>query len=259
MKNEISIFGCGWLGEPLACSLIQKGFSIKGSTTSETKMTLLNSKGISSYLIQLEKLKPAIDAFLTSEILVVNIPSKNVEGFKNLISFIEKSTIQKVIFISSTSVYANSDEIITEKTPVIACDLVEIEKLFQCNSNFETTLIRFAGLLGYNRKPGNFFKNGKSIPNPEGVVNMIHQDDCIAIIEQIVIQNCWGEVFNACTDTHPKRRAFYTKSFTDVGLNSPVFNENDSKEIKLISNHKLKELLSYSFKYPDLMNLPLED
>ena len=131
MKNEISIFGCGWLGEPLAYSLNQKGFSIKGSTTSETKMTLLNSKGISTYLIQLEKLTPAIDAFLTSEILVVNIPSKNVEGFKNLISYIEKSTIQKIIFISSTSVYANSEEIITEKTPVIRCDLVEIELDFE--------------------------------------------------------------------------------------------------------------------------------
>ena len=64
--------------------------------------------------------------------------------------------------------------------------MVEIEKLFQCNSNFKTTLIRFAGLLGYNRKPGNFFKNGKSIPNPEGVVNMIHQDDCVLIISKII-------------------------------------------------------------------------
>lgn len=259
MDNKISIFGCGWLGEPLAYDLIQKGFLIKGSTTSETKMELLNSKGIETYLIQLENLTNSIETFLSSDVLIVNIPSKNVDGFKKFISIIEKSNIQKVIFISSTSVYDNSEEIITEKTPVIACDLIEIEKLFQCNSNFETTVIRFAGLLGYNRKPGNFFKNGRSIPNPEGVVNMIHQDDCIAIIEQIVLQNCWGEVFNACADTHPKRRTFYTKSFNNIGLEPPIFNENDLHEIKLISNQKLKDMLNYSFIYPDLLNLPLED
>lgn len=257
MENKISIFGCGWLGEPLASTLIQKEFSIKGSTTSEKKLALLNSKGIETYLIQLENLTTSIETFLSSEILIVNIPSKNVDGFNKLISFIEKSNIQKVIFISSTSVYDNSNEIITEKTPVKNCELVEIEQLFQLNTHFETTVIRFAGLLGYNRKPGNFFKNGRSIPNPEGVVNMIHQDDCIAIIEQIVLQNCWGEVFNACADTHPNRREFYTKSFHDIGLKLPVFNENDLHEIKLISNQKLKDILNYTFKYSDLMKLPV--
>ena len=55
--------------------------------------------------------------------------------------------------------------------------LLEIENLFLNNFHFKTTIIRFAGLFGYNRKPGNFFKDGKIIPDPKGFVNMIHQDD----------------------------------------------------------------------------------
>ena len=223
MKQHISVFGCGWLGEPLAYSFIQKGFLVNGSTTSESKINILASKKINPFLIQLENLTSAIEPFLIAEILVVNIPSKNVEGFKNLIPFIEKSTIQKVIFISSTSVYENSKEIITEKSPLKACPLAEIENLFLSNTHFETTVIRFSGLLGYNRKPGNFFKNGKIIPNPNGVVNMIHQNDCISIIEHIIQQNCWNEILNACADTHPKRRDFYTKAFLDIGLKTPFF------------------------------------
>ena len=185
----------------------------------------------------------SVVSFLTSDILVVNIPSKNIAGFKNLVSYIEKSSIQKVIFISSTSVYDNSEQIITEKSQVKESALVEIEQLFQLNSSFETTIIRFSGLLGYSRKPRNFFKNGRKIPNPEGFVNMIHQDDCVSIIEQIIIQNCWNEVFNACADTHPTRRGFYNKSFLDIRLNQPFFNENDSKENKIVSNKKLKKIL----------------
>lgn len=254
---DVSILGCGWLGEPLACSLIENGFTVKGTTTTINKLQQLKSKEIIPFLLNLEAISSTIESFLDAEILIVNIPSKNVEGFKTLIPFIEKSTIKKVIFISSTSVYEKSDEIITEKSTVKKCPLIEIEDLFRLNPSFETTIIRFAGLLGYNRKPGNFFKNGKTIPNPKGVVNMIHQDDCISLIEQIIAKNCWGEVFNACADTHPNRRTFYIKYFTEIGRDTPVFNENDELQLKTISNQKIKEVLDFDFKYSDLMKLPI--
>ena len=37
-REKISILGCGWLGLPLAKSLLAKGYKIKGSTTSESKL-----------------------------------------------------------------------------------------------------------------------------------------------------------------------------------------------------------------------------
>ena len=39
--NSISILGCGWLGKPLAVSFLEDGFSVKGSTTSEEKIDIL--------------------------------------------------------------------------------------------------------------------------------------------------------------------------------------------------------------------------
>lgn len=257
INKKISVFGCGWLGEPLAYSLIKKGYSINGSTTSESKITTFASGGINAFILSLESLNNKILSFLSAEILIVAIPSKNIEGFKQLISFIEKSTIKKIIFVSSTSVYHNSQDIIKENNPLKECDLANIEQLFQTNSNFETTIIRFAGLFGYNRKPAFFFKNKRPIPNPEGYVNMIHRDDCIKIIEQILIQNSWNEVFNACADSHPTRRAFYTKAFSDCNLELPFFKENDNKTIKIVSNQKLKNLLNYKFKYSNLLSMQL--
>ena len=192
MTKTCSVLGCGWLGEPLANSLIKKGYSVKGSTTSKHKIKLLTSLGVQPYLLDLEHSSQNILTFLNSEILIVTIPSKNIKGFKQLIAEIEESTIQKVLFISSTSVYENSSKIITEEADLADCSLKKIEQLFLKSNHFETTIIRFAGLFGNQRNPGDFFKKSSIIPNPEGVVNMIHRDDCIAIIERIITKNCWN-------------------------------------------------------------------
>ena len=64
--------------------------------------------------------------------------------------------------------------------------LQTIENLFWNNIKFETTIVRLGGLIGYSRNPGRFFNNKKLVSNPDSKVNLIHRDDCINIIEQIV-------------------------------------------------------------------------
>jgi hypothetical protein len=41
------------------------------------------------------------------------------------------------------------------------------------------------------------------VQQPYAPVNLIHRDDCIGIINAIIEQNVWAEVFNGCADTHP--------------------------------------------------------
>ena len=259
MKQSISILGCGWLGEPLARHLIKQGYPVKGSTTSEDKLERLIFAGITSYLIKLESIPFDISKFLDSEIVIVTIPPKNIEWFKNLINEIEKSLVKKVILISSISVYDNSKEIITELSPLKSSSLVKIEEMFKTNSKFSTTVVRFGGLIGHNRKPGKFFPKGKKIENPDGFVNMIHRDDCISIIEQIIKKSIWNETFNACADTHPTRREFYSKAALVIGQDIPGFKETDSYKKKIISSHKLKMMLDFKFKYHNLLDINEEN
>lgn len=247
--------GCGWLGKPLAISLMQQGFSVKGSTTSEAKINEFQELGITPFLISIDALVHNITAFLDSEILVVALPSKDIEGFKNVIHHVEKSAIKKVIFISSTSVYGNSEEVVTEESETLPSALTTIEMLFKNSSHFETTIIRFAGLFGYNRKPGNFFKDGRKIPNPDGFVNMIHRDDCIQLIEKVIEKNAWNQIFNGCADTHPTRKEFYTKCTLDIGLKLPEFEEVEQVQQKVISNKKSKKILDLNYQYGDLLKL----
>lgn len=56
---KVSILGCGWLGFPLAKKLIEIGFEVKGSTTTENKLAVLKSNKIAPYLLSFLKLKLA--------------------------------------------------------------------------------------------------------------------------------------------------------------------------------------------------------
>jgi GNAT superfamily N-acetyltransferase len=107
--NSISLLGCGWLGFPLAQRLIENKFSIKGTTTSKGKLLQLKKANIEGYLLNLDDLDSLDKGFLDSILLIIAIPSKDHEGFKQLINNIEKSSIKKVIFISSNSVYPSNN------------------------------------------------------------------------------------------------------------------------------------------------------
>ncbi|OAD44785.1 Rossmann-fold NAD(P)-binding domain-containing protein [Polaribacter atrinae] len=253
MRN-VSVLGCGWLGMSLSISLLDEGYSVKGSTTSEEKLELLEMNNIAPYIVDISSFEE-FDDFLHTDILIIAITSKDVDGFENLISQIKNSPVQKVIFISSTSVYGRINKVMTEEDAVLKTPLTEIENLFRENTFFETTIIRFAGLFGDVRQPYNWFKNGRKIPQPKGFVNMIHKEDCIEIIHEIIAQDCWNETFNACSNHHPTRREFYTINKVSNGFDIPEFEDNEVYEWKIISSKKVQEVLDYTFIHDNLLDI----
>ena len=262
--KQISILGCGWLGLPLAKSLIEKGFSVNGSTTSLEKISKLESTGIKAFQIELSEteIKGEIDSFLaTSEILIIDIPPKLrsfssenfVKKIQNLIPFIEKSKIEKVVFISSTSVYSDANSVVTETTKPnpeteSGKQLLASENLLQSNTNFKTSVIRFGGLIGENRHPIHFLSGRKNIENPEAPINLIHQTDCICIVEAIIKLDCWNETFNAVSPFHPTRKEYYTQKAKTLNLPFPEFEEGKISVGKTIMSDRLETILDYKFQ-----------
>jgi nucleoside-diphosphate-sugar epimerase len=261
--TQISVMGCGWLGLALAKSLLQNGFSIHGSTTSVEKLTLLKKSEIQPFLIVLEsdKLLGDIEAFLQeSTTLIIDIPPKlrgnNNEDFigkiQLLIPYIEKSSIKNVLFISSTSVYGDCNDNVTEETDLKpesegGRQLVIVEKLLRMNSRFKTTVLRFGGLIGEDRNPIHFLAGRKNLDNPNAPVNLIHQEDCIGIILKIIQTNTWGETYNAATPFHPSRSVYYTQKAIELNLIPPTFNHGNPSVGKTILSDKLEKVLDYTF------------
>ncbi len=271
--KQISILGCGWLGLPLAQSLLEKDFLVKGSTTSVEKISVLENYGIQPFQIELseQEIKGKINLFLeNSEVLIIDIPPKlkgnSTENFvqkiKNLIPFIEKAAIKKVLFVSSTSVYADVNSVVTESTlpqpeTESGKQLLEAENILQSNLNFKTTVIRFGGLIGENRHPIHFLAGRKNVENPNAPINLIHQLDCIGIIESIIerglrqaqsdkIDN--NEVFNAVAPFHPTRKEYYTLKAIEFNLPFPEFDEGKITVGKTIMSDKIETILDYKFQ-----------
>lgn len=265
---QISILGCGWLGLPLAKALLENEFSVKGSTTSIEKLSVLENLGIHPYLILLaeEKTTGNIEDFLAnSKILIIDIPPKLrgdakenfVSKIKNTIPFIENSSIEKVLFISSTSVYGDNNSLVTEETELNSDtesgkQLVQVEQLLQSNPNFQTTVIRFGGLIGEDRHPIYFLAGRKNLENANAPINLIHQEDCIGIIQKIIELDCWNETFNAAAPFHPSRQEYYTKKASEFNLDLPEFDSENRIFGKTISSDKVGNVLKYTFAKPTL-------
>jgi len=262
-KEKISILGCGWLGEYLASSLRSKGYEVKVSTGSEKRFKELKSRWENVFRIGVEHDKVSGDVvnFLASDVLIINITpnraEREKEQFASFLPFLESSSIQKVVFISSTAVYPMLNRIVGEDEGVelVGHPLYLTEQLFLQNSNFKTTVVRMAGLIGGDRHPGRFFQKTKRIKNSKAPVNLIHRDDCISVIEEIISQNVWGQIFNACADSHPTKEEFYIAAAESLEIAPPSCVLAQETSFKIIGNEKVKCYLNIEFKYPDLMEL----
>lgn len=266
--KSISILGCGWLGLPLAKRLQVEGYQVKGSTTSIDKIKILEDNNIDPHLVILnpDVRTDGIQKFLDSKTLIIDIPPKRNENvldlfpsqIKFLIKEIEDSQIENVLFVSSTSVYEDNNEIVTEESELNPTRnsgkaLLIAEGLLRANKLFNTNVLRFGGLIGPDRHPGRFLAGRKEISGAEAKVNLIHLDDCIEIIVQILKQNIWGEIFNAVANEHPTRKELYTKAAQSLGLEAPHFSDEE-ESYKIVSSQKLQTVLNYKFKFPN----PLE-
>jgi len=266
--QKISILGCGWLGKPLAIELQRRGHAVKGARTSAEGVNELKEAGIDGHIVVLSDAPPvAPETFWDADILVINVPPRNRERgaqahmleMKALRDKLETTGIKKVLFVSSTSVYADVDGVVTEtdmRTPETPNGAVlrEIEQLLLQSRFFRTTVLRFGGLIGYNRVPTAAILQSQR-RNNDAPMNAIHRDDCIAIICQLIEKEIWGEIFNACATEHPSRYLYYSTAAKAFGLELPEKKSTGVPAAKIVSSHKLKQWLGYEFIYDDPLTI----
>lgn len=263
--NNISIIGCGWLGLALGDFLVKKGFSVKGSTTSKEKVPLLRAKKIVPFII---KANPALEGegledFFRTDVLIINVPPRrqreniaqiHFEEIKNIID--RAGQVSKIIFCSSTGVYPDNGKIAKETDlpdPKTASTqaLVRIEQYLFEKRKPDSTILRFSGLVGGSRKAGRFLAGKKDVAKGTAPVNLVHREDCILVIYEVIQQKAWGDIFNVCADKHPSRESFYTRQAALQGFEPPTFRKEKTTAFKIVSNQKLKDRLGYNFIYPD--------
>jgi nucleoside-diphosphate-sugar epimerase len=266
-SRSISIIGCGWFGFELAKNLVTLGHSVKGSTTTPGKLLPLAEAGIKPYLLNFEadtKVYP--QDFFDAEILIICIPPKRndhqLEQYPDKIQIIAELAaahhIKDLIFISATSVYGDVKKVVTELSPTAPQTLsgkqvLKAEQLLNALPYFNTTILRFSGLVGPGRHPGRFFAGKKDIPNGKAPINLIHLQDCIDLTLLIIQLEAFGYTFNAAAPNHPQKQIFYTAAAKAIHLEQPQFID-ELKGWKTISSIQVPKLLNYKYKTANWMD-----
>jgi uroporphyrin-III C-methyltransferase len=263
MNKNVSILGLGWLGLPLALELQKRGYTINGSKASLAKVKPLAKHGIHTSRIRINKNEIIGDweSFIhDTSVLIINFPPKRIPDITTIhplqIAQIIKHTpkTMRVVFVSSTSVYQNTNSSVDES---VHCSpekesgkaLLKAETLLKEYFGSNLTILRLAGLIGPKRHPGRFLANKRQLKNPNVPVNLIHQIDAIGLITAILDQEYYGELLNGCADIHPHRQDFYANAALALGLPKPIFENTEAEKFKIIDNSKSKIALNYAYQY----------
>lgn len=260
-NTTISILGCGWLGLALAKYLITKGFVVKGSTTSEGKLSKLEAAGIQPYLLNLEPElvgENAMDFFNTNLLFVnippglrVNSPDYYLNQLASLMKAVNDSQIKNIIFISTTSVYSELNREVFEADADEKHPLFKAEQfVWQQFDKERVTVLRCGGLMGYERIPAKYFAGKKGLTTGDIAVNYVHRDDVIGVVETVIENDIWGETLNVVSPEHPTRKSVYEKACLEHGYEVPEFvTPEEPHDFKIISPQRLLDVTGYEFIY----------
>jgi nucleoside-diphosphate-sugar epimerase len=263
MTKIIGIAGLGWLGKPLANKLVTLGYQVKGTVTSTDKATSLQKMGLNAFPLEITEsgVTGEPQGFLKSlDSLIIMIPpglrrntgADYVMKMTHFLTEIETAKVPNCIFISSTSVYGDAQGKVTELNlpkpeNEAGRQLKQVEQLFFTSAS-TTSIVRFGGLIGGNRKPVRYLAGRTNLGGGGAPVNLIHRTDCIGILIAILKKEGYGHTFNGVHPSHPAKATYYQEKAKELGVEPPHFSEDENETFKQVDSVNLERVLGYEFK-----------
>ncbi|WP_274051328.1 SDR family NAD(P)-dependent oxidoreductase [Thalassomonas haliotis] len=265
--NSVGIIGCGWLGRPLAGLLMKENTQVMATSTREEKAAELNQVGIDSRVLQLPQAPSQLsghDIFSCRKLVVCITPQLKKgrvdypEKIAGLVAAAEKNGVEKIILLSTSSVYNGLEGEVFEEAglDVNANKVAILAQAEQSVLNFNglSAVLRLSGLIGPARHPGRFLAGKKDLANPDAAVNLIHQADALGLINCLLKQKQVQGIFNGVANTRMSRQQFYQQAALALSLPEPAFNDLDRGITgKVINGDKGRRELSYQYQYDDLV------
>lgn len=281
---SVGIVGCGWLGSALAHQLKAQGITVLASRSNIENTEQLKSQGINTEVLCLPAEQALLNtyAIFKKQCLVIAITPQFRQGcvdyadkVKQLVESAKAGNcVEQIILLSSSAIYnglsGQVDECIeldlsADKVSVLN-DAEQAVLSFNENSanesdnsiaNRKAYVLRLSGLVGPNRHPGKFLLNGRMLKSPLAIVNLIHQQDAIGLIQALLQSDIRGGIFNGVSSTKVTKKQYYQAAASALQLPTPNFEESNlasESDPKIVSSKKTRTELDYSFIYDDLLN-----
>ena len=208
---------------------------------------------------------PHLTPLFTSDILVLNIPPgrKNfapefyVRHMQVLMEKARQSGVDKLIFISTSAVYGESERTVfeySELDPVTqsAQAHTQIEQYAQNLFGEHLCVMRLSGLIGPDRHPIRTLAGKSNLTNPHRRVNLVHLDDVIKALATVIEKQRYGHCFHLCAEEHPTRQEYYRFAAQSKSLTPPEFveEEGNTSEGKILDCRFTLETLGIELSYP---------
>jgi nucleoside-diphosphate-sugar epimerase len=259
------ILGCGYLGRRVA-RLWLAGSRLVAAVTrrNEDELAVLGIEPIRGNVLESDSLRSLPEAATVLYAVGLDRTSGRsmrdvyVHALGNVLGALKPC--QRFIYVSSTSVYGQSDGgIVDEQSPTEPLEesgriVLEAERLLRRNRP-DAIILRFAGIYGPDRllRRRAQLQSGELIAgDPERWLNLIHVDDGTRAILAAESRGLPGETYNIVDDEPATRRAFYTRLAELTGSPLPKFEggPTDRANNRRVSNVKAKTALGWSPGYP---------
>lgn len=262
---RVLIAGCGQLGNRLGQNLVAQGHEVFGIRRHTDKII----DPIQPIEADLFAPLPELPSSLDFVYYIVSAKTYNdlayykayVLGLKHLVEALKGQSIQRLFFISSSSVFGQSDgERVTEESLAEAKNfssrrLLEGEEIAH-SAPFPATVIRFGGIYG----PGRTYLidmvlQGKANCMEDVYSNRIHSEDCIGILEHLLQLDQPAPLYIGVDDEPALTCDVYEwlaeqLSVASVTHREPTENSRIQRSNKRLSNAKISAT-GYQFKYPN--------
>ncbi len=268
MANTL-IVGAGWLGTPLAQALLVEGHDVVITRRSQARLDERPSTIANAALLDLndENAAQKLDEIIQSnhiEHIVGAFPPRFRRGsgreytqqWSTLVKAAKQHAIEKLVMISSTTVYPNLPTEMKEESASLA--LAQTHPNFSDNakimleaeqsvidSGINYAILRCSGLIGPDRHPARFAMRLKQVSR-KAPANMLHQSDAVAVA-QFALDHLSNQIINVTTPHTVSKAEFYQAAITKSGaeISLPPVTEDADKRIladKLVS-------LGYQFRF----------
>jgi nucleoside-diphosphate-sugar epimerase len=289
VDTSVGIIGCGWLGSALAHQLKVQGVAVLATRSNSENTEQLKIEGINAEVLCLPAGQTLLNshAIFNRQCLVIAITPQFRQGrvdyadkVKQLVESAKVGNcVEQIILLSSTAIYNGlSGQVDESITLNLSADKVSVlndaeqavlsfnDSSFNENSvnesddsvaNRKAYVLRLSGLVGPNRHPGKFLLNGRMLKSPQAIVNLIHQQDAIGLIQALLKSDIRGGIFNGVSSTQVTKKQYYQAAASTLELPMPTFEESNSapeSTPKIVSGKKTRAELPYSFVYDDLLN-----
>lgn len=255
--RKVAIIGLGWLGMPLAESLLSQGWQVKG-----TKRQIAQHAEITIIPFELSQEIPA--DLLDVDAVVINIPPSSSSddeyqnGIKRLVSQIILQNISHLVFVSTTGVFPQKSGIFTEQSETdLQNTTAQLEK-WLLQQSMQCDILRLGGLIGKNRHPVRYLAGKQNLTGANQPVNLVHQTDGIRAISLLLNHPNGKRIFNLVAPEHPSRQAYYGTMAKQLGLADLHFLADNEPLVRIISGEKICTELGFSYQYPDPFTMPID-